>query len=86
MLSHNFVPCEGGEHAIADQYLNAFMAIGRKKLNCGNTEKALEAFKKGQILPHSGAVNGLNLKDGFKILKPQENSEFNTKIEIMRQV
>ncbi len=38
------------------------------------------------IEPQCGAVNGLNLKDGFKILKPQENSEFNTKIEIMRQV
>ncbi len=53
LLSHNFVPCEGGEHAIADQYLNAFMAIGRKELDCTNTEKALEAFRKGQILPQS---------------------------------
>ncbi len=23
LLSHNVIPCEGGEHAIADQYLYA---------------------------------------------------------------
>ena len=32
LMSHSFVPCEGGEHAIADQYLFAHLAIGRKEL------------------------------------------------------
>ena len=53
LMSHSFVPCEGGEHAIADQYLFAHLVIGRKELEKGNTEKALEIFKKGQILPQS---------------------------------
>ena len=53
LMSHSFVPCEGGEHAIADQYLFAHLIIGRKELEKGNTEKALESFKKGQILPQS---------------------------------
>lgn len=53
LMSHSFVPCEGGEHAIADQYLFAHLIIGRKELETGNTEKALESFKKGQILPQS---------------------------------
>ena len=53
LMTHNFVPCEGGEHAIADQYLFAFLSMGRKELEIGNTEKALELFRKGQILPQS---------------------------------
>ena len=53
LMSHNFVPCEGGEHAIADQYLFAHLVIGSKELEKGNTEKALEIFKKGQVLPQS---------------------------------
>lgn len=53
LMSHNFVPCEGGEHAIADQYLFAHLVIGRKVLQSGNVKKALEIFRKGQILPQS---------------------------------
>lgn len=53
LMNHNFVPCEGGEHAIADQYLFAHLVIGRRELDNGNTEKALEVFRKGQILPQS---------------------------------
>lgn len=53
LINHNFVPCEGGEHAIADQYLFAHPVIGRRELANGNTEKALEVFRKGQILPQS---------------------------------
>ena len=48
LMSHSFVPCEGGEHAIADQYLFAHLVIGRKELEKGNTEKALEIFKRGR--------------------------------------
>ena len=52
-MNHAFVPCEGGEHAIADQYLFAHLVIGRRELANGNTEKALEAFRNGQILPQN---------------------------------
>lgn len=53
LMNHAFVPCEGGEHAIADQYLFAHLVIGRRELANGNTEKALEAFRNGQILPQN---------------------------------
>lgn len=53
LMSHRFVPCEGGEHAIADQYLFAHLVIGRNALRNGDVENALEAFRKGQILPQS---------------------------------
>ncbi len=53
LMNHSFVPCEGGEHAIADQYLFAHLVIGRREFANGNTEKALEVFRKGQILPQS---------------------------------
>ena len=53
LMSHNFVPCEGGEHAIADQYLFAHLVIGRNALKNGDVSKALEAFRNGQILPQS---------------------------------
>ena len=53
LMSHSFVPCEGGEHAIADQYLFAHLVIGRNALRNGDVENALEAFRKGQILPQS---------------------------------
>lgn len=53
LMSHCFVPCEGGEHAIADQYLFAHLVIGRNALRNGNVTDALETFRKGQILPQS---------------------------------
>ena len=53
LLSHEFVPCEGGEHAIADQYMFAYLIKGKRKMLAGNTQAALECFKKGQILPQN---------------------------------
>ena len=53
LMSHSFVPCEGGEHAIADQYLFAHLVIGRNALRNGNISDALEIFRKGQVLPQS---------------------------------
>ena len=53
LMSHSFVPCEGGEHAIADQCLFAHLVIGRNALGSGNVKEALEIFRKGQILPQS---------------------------------
>lgn len=53
LMGHDYVPCEGGEHAIADQYLFAHLVIGRREMERGDMEKALETFRKGQVLPQS---------------------------------
>ncbi len=53
LMSHAFVPCEGGEHAIADQYLFAHLVIGKRQLEAGEVEKALDTFRYGQTLPGS---------------------------------
>ncbi len=53
LMGHNYVPCEGGEHAIADQYLFAYLVIGKRLLDNGETEKAVEVFRFGQTLPQS---------------------------------
>lgn len=53
LMSHDFVPCEGGEHAIADQYMFAYLVMGKIELENGNTEGAIELFRKGQVLPQS---------------------------------
>ncbi len=53
LMGHDYVPCEGGEHAIADQYLFAHLVIGKRLLDNGQTEKALEIFRFGQTLPQS---------------------------------
>ena len=53
LKSHNFVPCEGGEHAIADQYMFAYLVKGKIAMEQGDAEKALELFREGQILPQS---------------------------------
>ena len=42
LLSHAFVPCEGGEHAIADQYMFAYLVKGKNTLESGNVEEAIE--------------------------------------------
>ncbi len=53
LMSHDFVPCEGGEHAIADQYMFAYLVKGKNALESGNVEEAIELFRKGQVLPQS---------------------------------
>ncbi len=53
LMGHDFVPCEGGEHAIADQYLFAYLVMGKEKLAKGDVKGALELFIKGQTLPQS---------------------------------
>ncbi len=53
LLGRSFVPCEGGEHAIADQYLFAHLVMGRRYFDEGLTEKALETLREGQLLPQS---------------------------------
>lgn len=50
---HTFVPCEGGEHAVAEQYMFAYYAIGRRLLSENKFANAAKAFKKAQILPQN---------------------------------
>lgn len=53
LMTHEFVPCEGGEHAIADQYMYAWLLKGTAAEHCGETEKALAYFREGQSLPQN---------------------------------
>ncbi|MCR4883002.1 MAG: DUF5107 domain-containing protein [Clostridiales bacterium] len=56
MARHSFTPCEGGEHAVAEQYMFAHHAIGRHALSSGDPETALQHFLAAQVLPdHLGA-------------------------------
>lgn len=48
---HTFVPCEGGEHAVAEQYMLACHGIGRSLLKEENPKKAAEYFNKALVLP-----------------------------------
>ena len=53
LTSHSFVPCEGGEHAIADQYMYAYLCKGIASMRDGCFDLALEQLTYGQILPQS---------------------------------
>jgi tetratricopeptide (TPR) repeat protein len=53
LLDRKFVSCEGGEHAIADQYIFAHISLGIEAFNTGDYTKALDYFVKGQTLPES---------------------------------
>lgn len=46
-----FLPCEGGETALARQYVEACNGIGKKAFAKKDWNTALEAFRKGQVLP-----------------------------------
>ena len=50
---HVFVPCEGGEHAVADQYMFAHHAIGRRLFARKEYASALEEFRAAQVLPQN---------------------------------
>jgi len=51
LMARAFVSCEGGEHAIADQYIFAHLSLGLERMECGEYESALGYFVKGQTLP-----------------------------------
>lgn len=53
LMSHSFVPCEGGEHAIADQYMLAYMIKGKKAQAAGDYIAALRLYTEGLTLPQS---------------------------------
>ena len=48
---HTFVPCEGGEHAVAEEYMLACHGIGRTLLKEEKPKESAEYFKKALILP-----------------------------------
>ena len=50
---HNYVPCEGGETALARQYINAWYGKGMDAKKAGNDEEALRCFQTSQILPEN---------------------------------
>ncbi len=53
LLSRPFVPCEGGEHEIADEYMFALFMLGQKELKNGNYKEALAHFVSAKTLPQS---------------------------------
>ena len=53
LLAHTFVPCEGGEHAVAEPYMYARHALGRKLMAQKKWAEALECFRAAQTLPES---------------------------------
>lgn len=53
LMGHDFVPCEGGEHAIADQYIFAHFVKGQAALEQKDYTTALELFRNAQVLPQN---------------------------------
>lgn len=53
LAGHVFVPCEGGEHNIVEQYIYANYALGRKALRRNQIREALAYFKEAQVLPEN---------------------------------
>lgn len=53
LLGKKFTPCEGGEHAVAEQYMFAHHALGRGLFADGQYEQALEHFRAAQTLPEN---------------------------------
>ena len=52
----DFTPCEGGEHAVAEQYMFAHFALGCQALKADKPQDALAHFRAAQTLPdHLGA-------------------------------
>jgi tetratricopeptide (TPR) repeat protein len=51
LVNKHFTPCEGGEHAVAEQYMFAHHALGREFLQAGRIEEALHHFQAAQQLP-----------------------------------
>lgn len=53
LTSRNFVPSEGGEHAVAEQYMTAYVFKGRKLMLQNKMKDAADCFKKAQTLPQN---------------------------------
>ena len=53
LMNHVFTACEGGEHAIADQYMFSFFQEGARLERAGDYEAALESYTQALTLPAS---------------------------------
>ncbi|MBO4355792.1 MAG: DUF5107 domain-containing protein, partial [Clostridia bacterium] len=53
IINQHYVACEGGEHAIADQYLIAYFQKGMKEFREGRYEEAFRYLEEGQDIPIS---------------------------------
>lgn len=53
LTKHTFIPCEGGEHAIADQYMFAWYQLGSTKAAAGDWQGALADFEQALMLPQN---------------------------------
>ncbi|TYR38469.1 DUF5107 domain-containing protein [Sphingobacterium phlebotomi] len=96
LTSRGFVPAEGGEHAVAEQYMMAYYFKGRRLMTQNKMEDAAVCFNKAQTLPQNlGAglwnivklvpykyYEGICLKSLGQDAKARENFEFITNIEI----
>lgn len=96
LASRNFVPAEGGEHAVAEQYMTAYFLKGRKLMKENKMQEAAGCFKTAQTLPQNlgaGLWNVVRLVPAkyyeaicLKYLgqadKAKENFDFITGIEI----
>lgn len=51
LAAQRFVPCEGGEHAIADQYMFAHYLLGMQAEEAGDLQAAAEAYRGALTLP-----------------------------------
>jgi len=51
LSNYNFVPCEGGEHAVAEQYMFAHYSLGKLLMKKEDYKNALEHFSLAQVLP-----------------------------------
>ena len=49
--SHNYVPCEGGEGAVSDVWINANKALADEKFAAGDYESALRLYREAAELP-----------------------------------
>ena len=50
---HDFVPCEGGETALAKAYIAAWYGKGMDLRAAGKDAEALDAFRRAEVLPES---------------------------------
>lgn len=51
LLGHVFTACEGGEHAIADQYMYSFFQQGMQAEAAGDFETTLSVFRQALTIP-----------------------------------
>ncbi|MFZ2654877.1 MAG: DUF5107 domain-containing protein [Victivallales bacterium] len=61
LKAHTFTPCEGGEHAILEQYIFAHLKLGRQAMGAGKFEDALKYLRDGQVFPKNLGAGAWNI-------------------------